>query len=139
MKHVTILVAILLMALATTIHAVCEPMTDAQKERLRNIVGDTWDASVYIDTGVLCDSGLYYTAADRYADRKLCEYRNVKTNRQVSISTTYGKRDKLIRQYDELQMVTSEQTEENTEMSCIELYQMFKKDLVAEENGGSQR
>lgn len=139
MKHVTILVAILLMALATTIHAVCEPMTDAQKERLRNIVGDTWDVSVYVETGVLCDSGLYYTAADRYADRKLCEYRNVKTNRQVSISTTYGKRDKLIRQYDELQMVTSEQTEENTKMTCIELYQMFKKDLVAEENGGSPR
>ena len=139
MKHVTILVAILLMALATTIHAVCEPMTDAQKDRLRNIVGDTWDASVYVETGVLCDSGLYYTVADRYADRKLCEYRNVKTNRQVSISTTYGKRDKLIRQYDELQMVTSEQTEENTKMTCIELYQMFKKDLVAEENGGSQR
>lgn len=139
MKHVTILVAILLMALATTIHAVCEPMTDAQKDRLRNIVGDTWDASVYIDTGVLCDSGLYYTASDRYTDRKLCEYRNVKTNRQVSISTTYGKRDKLIRQYDELQMVTSEQTEENTKMTCIELYQMFKKDLVAEENGGSQQ
>ena len=139
MKHVTILVAILLMALTTSIHAVCEPMTDAQKDRLRNIVGDTWDASVYVETGVLCDSGLYYTAADRYADRKLCEYRNVKTNRQVSISTTYGKRDKLIRQYDELQMVTSEQTEENTKMTCIELYQMFKKDLVAEENGGSQR
>ena len=139
MKHVTILVAILLMALTTSIHAVCEPMTDAQKDRLRNIVGDTWDASVYVETGVLCDSGLYYTASDRYADRKLCEYRNVKTNRQVSISTTYGKRDKLIRQYDELQMVTSEQTEENTKMTCIELYQMFKKDLVAEENGGSQR
>lgn len=139
MKHVTILGAILLMALATTIHAVCEPMTDAQKERLRNIVGDTWDASVYIDTGVLCDSGMYYTASDRYADRKLCEYRNIKTNRQVSISTTYGKRAKLIRQYDELQMVTSEQTEDNTKMTCIELYQMFKKDLVAEENGGSQR
>lgn len=139
MKHVTTIVAILLMALTTSIHAVCEPMTDAQKDRLRNIVGDTWDASVYVETGVLCDSGLYYTAADRYADRKLCEYRNVKTNRQVSISTTYGKRDKLIRQYDELQMVTSEQTEENTKMTCIELYQMFKKDLVAEENGGSQR
>ena len=139
MKHVTTVVAILLMALATTIHAVCEPMTDAQKDRLRNIVGDTWSAGVYIDTGVLCDSGLYYTASDRYADRQLCEYRNVKTNRQVSISTTYGKRAKLIRQYDELQMVTSEQTEENTKMTCIELYQMFKKDLVAEENGGSQR
>lgn len=139
MKHVTAIVAILLMALTTTIHAVCKPMTGAQKDSLRGIVGDTWDASVYIDTGVLCDSGLYYTATDRYADRKLCEYRNVKTNRQVSISTTYGKRAKLIRQYDELQMVTSEQTEEDTKMICMELYQMFKKDLVAEENGKSQR
>ena len=45
MKHVTTIVAILLMALATTIHAVCEPMTDSQKERLRNIVGDTWEGN----------------------------------------------------------------------------------------------
>jgi len=126
MKNIILLV-ILFVSLTSAQN--CKQISDETKDSIKDDMWERRHTIMLVESGVICDNGLFYKSYYPSDDAYSCTYENWSKHQRTFIITIKDISYTSFQEFDEIGMEISRSELIKTSRSCIDIYKQFRREM----------